>query len=85
MVAKYGGVSFSDGPSRLRGSFYWQAQLSLVGLRSGFWETIQTIRYGFTSKGAEINYMTPFFLNAPDHARDQKYQETINFINYFRR
>lgn len=66
-------------------NYYWQAQLSLVGFRNDSWETVQTIRYGFTSKGAEINYMSPFFLNAPDHARGKKYQETIEFINYFRK
>jgi len=86
MASKYGGVTFQDNPYRNGGnSFYWQGQLSLVGLRNGSWETIQTVNYGFTSKGMQIDYTSPIILNAPDPVRSSFYQTTLILINLFKR
>lgn len=85
MASKHGGAIFLDSPNRGAGNYYWQAQLSLVGFRNGVWETIHTVRYGFVADGVTINYMSPFFLNARDKARDNLYNNTINSINNFRR
>lgn len=85
MAAKYGGITFQDGPYRERGNFYWQGQLSLVGLRNGTWETIQTVHYGFTTNGMQIDYTPGILLNAPDAVRNTFYQTTMTHINLFKR
>ncbi|HTO16372.1 MAG TPA: hypothetical protein VLZ83_11410 [Edaphocola sp.] len=57
--AKFGGRVFMDGPSRMSyygATYSWSAILSLVGLKNGTWETIQTINYGFSAKSGHIIY-----------------------------
>ena len=86
MKAKFGGIAFQDGPNRLGGKFHWSGQLSLVGLKNGKWETIQTIRYGFSAKSTQVLYFTPMQMNNNwDPDRDNFYQSTINHLNLFRR
>ncbi len=88
MDKEFGGRIFHDGPNRkgyASSNFTWSAQLSLVGLRNGKWETIQTIRYGFTVKGSTVTYNSMLLNNFANAMPNYFHQNLINQLNSYRK
>lgn len=86
MAAKYGGIVFQDRPYRNGGnSFYWEGQLSLVGLRNGKWETIQSIGYGFSVKGSTVTYIPMLMTYLSNALPNYYHQSLINELHSYRK
>jgi len=59
---QHGGIYFDDSPGRWIGEakdYYFQANVTLVGLRNGIWESIISFSWGFMQLGGKL-YPVPF-------------------------